>query len=330
MNKFILQKSFICVGLQSIYLLCTSNIYQIKTYFSIIVFCIMHLFAIAQSPTLQGVVGASMQLGSHTQRIGIRLGAWVFNSSVQINALCNAFYQRKSIGAPGNSWEIQIGTTAIAAFGNTIDRYANPSFYNDVFCAINKNYKISYTYKWYLDTRGTSQPTGTIGLHAQRFCLTVQNDGFAFNSFDQYRTGTFQLHYTDSLVNVGTNIVLWTGNTKNAVFVADKSAKTGSLDISKNKFGKYSAGLAFVSVGYALPYQQSAFVHLGVDDERVRNLFQNTLIHNSGMLHKVIPKINNLQIPMLDTMGYPYFNASQVIKKPKLYWQLGLNEVICY
>jgi Bacterial toxin 23 len=319
------------LGLQSIYLLCAYNIYQIKK--NIFIFSILLLlskpYIFAQNA--QGIIGVSTEFGSHYRRIGFKIGAWYPYKQIQCNTLAHFFYNAKSIGAPGKFWEMQVSASAIVAFGASNKLVFNSAFYNEQFSALQKDWKISYAYKMYFDTRGTTQQIGNIHLQYKNISLHVLNDGFAFTPFDEYRTGSFQMHYTDSMINIGANIMLWTGATKNPIAIEDTNTNYGSIDISKNKFGKYSAGLAYLSGAVALPYQQNMFVQVGVDDEHVRHLFQNKLVHNSKWVHKLLPTINDKQLPMLDANGFGVLDKKkQKIKPKKFYWQVGVGELIGY
>jgi hypothetical protein len=226
---------------------------------------------------------------------------------------------------------MQISSSLIFAFGNDNQLKFNPAFYNDQFSAIQKNWKISYAYKMYFDTRGTTQQIGNVHLQYKNISANLLNDGFAFTPFDEYRTGSFQLHYADSFINIGANIMLWTGATKKGIVIRDTNTRYGSIDISNNKFGKFSAGLAYLSAAFAMPYRQNIFMQCGSDDEHVRHLFQNKLIHNSKLVHTLLPTINDKVLPMLDVNGNGVLNRNnQKIKPAKLYWQLGVGEVVGY
>jgi hypothetical protein len=289
------------------------------------------ILQVANAQTLQAIIGVSTEFGSCYRRIGIKAGAWYPCQQIQINTLAHFFYCAKSIGAPGKFWELQVSGAALIAFGANNNLHFNPSFYNEQFSAIQKDWKISYAYKMFFDTRGTTQQIGNIQVQYKNMAANILNDGFAFTPFDEYRTGSFQIHYTDSLVNIGGNIMLWTGATKKGIVIVDTNTRYGSIDISNNKYGKFSAGLAYLSCAIALPYQQNAFVQCGIDDERVRQLFQNKLIHNSKLVHTFLPTINDKQLPMLDANGMGVLDTKiQKIKPIKLYWQLGAGEVIGY
>jgi Bacterial toxin 23 len=288
-------------------------------------------FCKLRAQQLQAVIGVNAEFGSNYRRIGLKLGAWYTYHQIQINMLSHFFYNAKSIGAQGKCWEMQCSGSAILAFGAKNNLQFNPSFFNEQFSAIQQDWKISYAYKMYFDTRGTTQQLGNIHLQYKQFSINSLNDGYAFTPFDEYRTGSFQIHYMDSFVHLGANIVLWTGATKNGIVVKDSISNFGSIDISKNKHGKYSAGLGYFSAAFALQYQQNIFAQIGVDDERIRNGVQNKMIHNSRLVHKVLPSINDKQLPMLDKNGNAFINKNvQQIKKRKVVYQIGINELLGY
>jgi hypothetical protein len=319
------------LGLQSIFLLCASNFYQIIKYFFFIIIVILatNTFAVAQKT--QGVIGLQVQLGSHFQKIGLQTGATLQYQFFQSNLLATTVYNFKSLGPKEKFLEAQLAAGIVLGFGKKYHQTMPISFFHENYNSITNDWKIAYAYKMYLDARGTSQPTGTIALQYQRWTIVSQNDGFAFNPLDEFRTGTFQLFYTDSLVRLGGNIVLWTGASKNGIVIKDSLSRKLLYDITNNKYGSFSAGLAYLSAAYALPFRQHVFVQIGVDNEKIRNFFQNQMIHNNKWIHKLVPKINDKEILMLDKNGIAFRkNSNQILKPKKAFWHIGCNGPLAY
>jgi hypothetical protein len=151
-----------------------------------------------------------------------------------------------------------------------------------------------------------------------------ENDLFAGQGRDRFRTGKLQLVYIDSVQIASMNIKIWTGETRGAKLVDDiyGNTKKGYRDLSETKFGRFSNGI--FSVSYHRVYELTSFgLELGIDDERIRHVFQNRLIH--GLPYKKQEqRVINRNLPMLDSNGLPYLDKeNQTLRRRKLVMMVG-------
>ena len=73
-------------------------------------------------------------------------------------------------------------------------------------------------------------------------------------------------------------------------------------------------------------YSHQAFVQGGIDDEGIRHLFQNKLMHDMKFIPSKWEHMNNPHIPMLQPDGTAYlFKTGQLVRKPKPFFEIGLN-----
>lgn len=188
--------------------------------------------------------------------------------------------------------------------------------------------QVGYAYVYYWDQFRTSQASGIFRLKVNSFHYQIENDYFAFQDEDRYRTGAFYIGFKIKenwfyIKNLG-----YTGNPYPTGYQkiedSDFQSKYGYMDMNRAPHGDRSLGV--ISLGWAsksIKNYQLAF-EAGIDAEQIRNLFQNVLIHDSRWL-------KNPHIPMLDTENKPYiYSPEQSIRKPKLYLQLFLNDYFLY
>jgi hypothetical protein len=271
-------------------------------------------------------------IGSHRTELGFSVGNYAIAGDVQVNTCGKFVYCFRNIGKRKNFWQATLQGGLLVGFGNDWQSIINKQFLSVEKSMLPKKNSIGYVYSYYADSKGTSQATATICLQHQHWQLFSENDGFAFLPFDRYRTGSFVVCYTDSLIGAAAQVLLWTGATQKGTRVHTSVVKNkyGLLDISKNKYGKTSAGLLFGSFGYALPMGQNIYCQTGIDAEKIRQFFQNKLIHDNAIVHALHASNQNAQISMLDTAGNAYLQKTQVVKKQKFYWQLGTGNFISY
>lgn len=188
--------------------------------------------------------------------------------------------------------------------------------------------QLGYAYIYYWDQFGTSQANGIFRLKVNSFHFQIENDFFAFQDEDRYRTGAFYMglqikenwFYIKNLGYTGDPYAEGVPKIEGTDF----QSKWGYMDMSKAPLGDRSLGV--ISAGWASKsfnnYQIA--VEVGIDAEQIRNFFQNILIHDSKWLQ-------NPHIPMLDTEYMPYiYLAEQSIRKPKPYLQIFLNDFFLY
>lgn len=195
--------------------------------------------------------------------------------------------------------------------------------------------QVGYAYVYYWDQFETSQASGIFRLKVGAFHYQIENDFFAFQQKDRYRTGSFYMGWQIKnhwfyIKNIG-----YTGDpyAEDVPWIKDSNfpSKYGYTDMSKAPTGDKSLGV--LSLGWAsnlLKYNQLA-VEVGIDAEQIRNYFQNRLVHDSKWLNNPQKGVTNPHIPMLDTQDKPYlYLPSQSIRKPKPYLQVFFNDFFTY
>ncbi len=199
--------------------------------------------------------------------------------------------------------------------------------------------QVGYAYVYYWDQFGTSQASGIFRLKLHNFHYQIENDFFAFQSKDRYRTGAFYIAWQIKdhwiyLKNLG-----YTGDPYDAgvprINDPNFPAKWGYTDMRKAPMGNKSLGV--LCLGWAIgnqhkilqPYQLA--FEAGIDAEKIRNYLQNRLIHDSKWINNPKRGTTNPHIPMLDAEGKPYIYAPhQAIRKPKPYVQVFVNDFFLY
>jgi hypothetical protein len=195
----------------------------------------------------------------------------------------------------------------------------------------NQQFGLAYNYIWYLDNIGSSQRSGAFGLFIEKTRFYFENDIFAGQGSDRFRTGYVFVQYSHTEIiqdrtqlfhfQLGTSI--WTGDTRNTATKFDSITQCNYKDLSSNRFGKTSHGVLFLGISQQVDPIINIGVKVGIDSELVRNSFQNQLFHNL----KFIPskKINRTaNYPMLDLAGMPTFNKN-LRRKDKLFLITGVN-----
>jgi hypothetical protein len=298
-------------------------------------FCFIGFFVmnscITTAQNVNSSIQVSFQYGSHYKRIGASVGFWGLQNAVQINTNLQSYYHWQGIGPKGNFFETKASAALWLGFGGKFNTNMLSNFYNELQNNIASQIKIGYAYNAYWDTRGSSQNTGAIALEYQHIKVFSENDGFAFLPFDRFRTGSFHVVYEDSVQRIGLHTALWTGETKGAPTQQAKQTRYGIKNNSKLLYGNTSAGLLFASYARRLPQGMNGFVQCGIDHEKVRNFFQNKLIHDNKIVHALNPKNKNPHIPMIDENGNAITDATkQKIRKGKLFWSVGIGERMAF
>ncbi len=206
-------------------------------------------------------------------------------------------------------------------------------FISSVSNQTGKKYNIAYSYNIYRNKIGTSQQTGILGFGFGKWQLISENDIFAEQATDKFRTAGLKLKYNYKEFSFAINITLWTGNSKNAPTLSDSTfkARHGYKDMSNAPYGKVSAGILSFEAQYAPPYYQSLKLSSGIDSEKVRNTIQNKLIHDMYFIPEKINKAKNPHMPMISEDGDLYlYKKNQKIRKPKYYFKFAANDAIFY
>lgn len=276
--------------------------------------------------------GISINIGTHFQRIGLMVQGYYFNSFVQSNAGVQAYYNFKTLGPKVKSWEVVPNIGAHIYWGSQEEELFNPDF-STISIQSMSPYAFGYSFKYYWDTKGTSQPSGLITVNIQNVIFSTENDIFVMAGEDKYRTGSLTLQYHNDMFAFYVTSLMWTGarNKTKLIKSSDYPAPFGYLNVSESKYGKISHGTLAIGARYSMNYNQTASAEIGFDSERIRHFFQNKVIHDMPMFPKKWNKADNPHYPMLKEDGNPYlFKEGDKLRKTKFYFQTGLNQPIFY
>lgn len=273
-------------------------------------------------------VGISATIGTHINQFGIKVQGYYTYQFVQINAGNQLRFTSNGLGGRTNYITNRINTGLVLMGGK---RSLEPFLIMDGLTHQTKyEYALAYNYLWYFDNIGTSQRSGGFGLHAQQFYILMENDLFAGQGRDRFRTGFTNIGYHDKRFNVSINTKLWTGETRGTetLNLTENPYPGGYKDLRNSPFGKTSHGIISVNFDYQLFYGNSASASIGFDSEFIRNGLQNKLIHNKTFSPKKW-RNPNPNYPMLDAAGNPTHEKEKV-RPTKFYFQAGLNRSLTY
>ncbi len=273
------------------------------------------------------IASFSFNIGSHLKRAGFALNYGLIYKFIQVAGRIDYHRNFLPIGAPIPGNELQLNFAIITA---TKKRKNSPPLKNFFYFNNLTKYKyaIGYSLNLYRDQIGTSQRTGTILLGLNNFLILSENDIFAQKAVDKYRTAAVKIALNTNYGLFAITSIMWTPETKNLPIIHDPSypARWGYKDFTKNKYGKYSAGIL------AFEYQNSLIrTSVGINSEWVRFFLQDKLIHDMYFVPKKWNKARNPHYPMLADNGEPYlFKKNQHVKPTEFFWLIGYNCSIFY
>lgn len=291
----------------------------------------------AHSFSMSGTVGIVVDIGLKINRLGIYTSGnllWARSSSnnnidMQLNVENRAYYCFNSFGPPKKRWEWQPAAGMVVCWGKK-DSTLNDWFYG---VAQNRTYRpfaIGYAYRIYADNINMGQYSGALSFQYKYWRLMVENDILAGKGSDKFRTGALRLTFQRQKWSFGLVNILWTCDHKGAKRVRDNSnypARYGYYDMSQNPWRAFSMGVLAFQVRYALPtYRQWLTANIGVDDERVRHIVQNKLIHDMPFVPNKWNKSRNPHVPMIaaDSTLYLY-KPDQRLRPTRLWLQSGID-----
>lgn len=259
----------------------------------------------------------SIQIGAPFSFIGLNSHIRYAQPHFELGVGFQSKFYYSGLGPKGSYFENRTQLDAKILWGKTTER--NPLFLSSFFNQSNKDFSLSYAYFLYWDTRNTSQNSGAWSTELGKMFIYFENDLFAGQGRDRFRTGTLQFIYRDSMNLFSLNTRIWTGETRGAKAMSGDSyfANQGYKDLRDMLFGKFSNGIVSVSFFRALELTPIG-IEIGIDNEKVRNIFQNKLAHDlPRSVNK--NKLKNLHLPMLDQDGNPYTRKdAQMLRKPRL------------
>jgi hypothetical protein len=277
-------------------------------------------------------VGVQFTIGQPVKRLGLVLNTFYQNNWFQLNAEWQGHRNYASYGPDCKSWESRTSLGLIGAFGKRMEE-ANP-FVDVLFHQTGRSYAVGYTFHYYKDNKETTQGSGSIAIHIKDFYILTENDVLGSTvGKDNFRTGGLAVGYRYDKWLYELKTVLWTGQTRGehtktyrGEEAKDYPARWGYRDISESLYGKYSHGVLAARVQRVMPFGQTVYAGLGVDDERIRNFVQNKMMHDMYFCPPSWTTVRNIHFPMLDCDGSAYcYKHDQELKPMKLFYELGLN-----
>ncbi|MCG8574035.1 MAG: polymorphic toxin type 23 domain-containing protein [Flavobacteriales bacterium] len=278
--------------------------------------------------------GLSFSFGNKINRLGLQLSGYYNYGFAQANAQFVYYHNFRSIATRNKGSELQAGLGLELGFGRE-DSVRN------AFVGLGENnmqhiYSVGYSYMRYWDRLETSQAGGMFSVNIDDFRLLIENDLFGAGEGwrDHFRTGAFLIEYQYDLMRFSTAVVLWTGDYVGCKVVEDDTlypCRFGYRLQEGSKFGNRSAGLFSFRAEYLLPFNQRPRIDVGVDSEKVRNLFQNRLIHDQPFFPRSWIRRTPPHIPMLQEDGSQFlFREGQKVRPASFYYNLGLNNMPFY
>ncbi len=269
-------------------------------------------------------INLRLNFGTHINSLGLGVSGYWQDFFVQSNIQSNISFRLNDLGKRKHFWEWRNAFGLLLLGGKKdapIDFQLEGLNHQTKF-----RYGIGYNYIIYTDNMGTSQHSGSFGVHINQISVYHENDIFAGRVRDRFRTAHFHVSFRDSLYKVGIGIRLWTGETRNAPFTYRNigKMKAGFKILEELPYGKTSHGILYASGVYHLPYSQNAFVKVGIDSEEIRHFIQNRFIHDLIFLPDKFPR-HSSHYPRLDKNGCATFNKKER-RKDRFYFQIGTGE----
>jgi hypothetical protein len=347
----LLQKIPVSISFETgIFICCTSsnliNKQQLLINMKHFIFLFLFLFlgddAVAQNTNsiqLHLFGGLSCSFGTKVNKIGVTVGGALWYQYVQVNTQYYAYHCFNNLGPQGKRSETQLHLGILGAFGK-IDSLDN-AFFDALSNQTKRKYAVAYAYKIYNDKIGTSQKSGAIGFCFGKVRFITENDLLAGKGSDKYRTGAFLFDYTHNNWQFVLNNILWTSNPKAKGSHREKNnpnypSRFGYYNCEGTPFSQYSHGILAAQVKFVASSPTLLQLHpfdaqIGIDDERIRNLIQNKLIHDMPLVPRKWNKANNPHVPMIDANGKPYlYQPNQQIRFAKVFAEVGCNSSMFY
>lgn len=263
----------------------------------------------------------SASIGSHQHYYGIGAHAGLEYRSFLLTLGSDVSYRLKDLGQRNRFLESRSYLGASMVTGKyTSVRDLELGALNNYFSRENS---LGYAYIIYMDKAGTSQLSGAFRCEIKRHSLMLENDFFAGQGKDRFRTATLLYRYRELLWSGHLGVRLWTGEASGLQVkeMERLGRKQRYKDLSSNPFGKTSHGILYGGVQYALG-SQTLGVELGIDAEQVRNALQNQVAHAAVWHKRQASKA--VAYPMLDKLGNPTFDKTQV-RSNRAYFQLSIS-----
>lgn len=267
-----------------------------------------------------GTIGISMSVGTHNASVGLLLNGYYTDHFYQINTGTRFIFYKKALGERRKSWESRSVVGLVLLAGNE-DRLLDFEL-DGLNHQTQKNFGLGYNYIWYFDGQKSSQTSGGFGVHIHNLSMYHENDIFAGQGRDRFRTGQFHFSYQWDRFKIITGLQIWTGESRSAPLMQNPSKRDEKQyrDLRSTAFGRTSHGIIYGGLTGYFDFGQNATARIGVDSEKIRDLFQNKLIHDLGrFIRRPTP-----HYPMLDPNGFPTFDKDSA-RPIRPYLLLGTN-----
>ena len=279
----------------------------------------IHFIGFSQAVFLGIRISAS--IGSHHHFYGFGAPAGLEYGSFLLTLGSDVSYRVKDLGERAHFLESKsyIGTSLLLG-KNTSVRDIELGALNNYFSRENS---VGYAYIVYVDNARTSQRSGAVKAEFKRHSLMLENDFFAGQGKDRFRTAMLCYRYREALWSGHVGLRLWTGEVSGLPVKEFRYQGQTKYykDLSSNPYGRTAHGILYGGVRYAVS-SQNIGIDLGIDAEQVSNVMQNQLAHSAIWHRRKVSKA--VSYPMLNTLGYPTFEEGQV-KKPCAYFQFLIS-----
>ena len=267
-------------------------------------------------------IGIATQFGTHINQIGFKIQGYYHQNIIQLNFGSQLNFSFEDIGDRTNFLQSRnnIGIVILGGRQNGIPNIILEGLNHQTLF----QNAIGYNYVFYLDRKGCSQNSGGMAIHLSQFSFLIENDFFAGQGKDRFRTSFTKIAYHTEFWNLSLNTILFTGETGGVLKTNDHLYPATYKNLSESPYGRKSHGIVEFQFDYLLLYGNVGNFILGLDHEKIRNALQNKLMHDKKFVPKKIRRTNP-HYPMLNTNGVPYFMDSQPIKPIALKVQTGLN-----
>lgn len=269
--------------------------------------------------------GLVLNFGSHETSIGVFGKAFVGFDYAQLNVGNTFKWNLFNLGKRKLFYENRAYFGAALMVGK--DKAYTDFELDGLAHQTQKDFAVSFNYLIYTDNAGTSQLSGAWGLYLRNVQLRFENDVFAGQARDRFRTGILTISYRNSWYKLNAGLSIWTGETRGSTWekLAGEKMPSGYRSLEDLPYGKTSHGIIYVGGQFLMPIGNNHYsVKVGIDSEHFRHFFQNRLIHDLSLLPKKV-KRNTPHYPRLDEDGCPTFERNSV-RKTVPFIQFGLNE----
>lgn len=277
-------------------------------------------------------VGLAFSFGTHVNRLGIHAGGYMNYGQLQLNITSKCYYNFQSYALKNKTPEIQVGIGGVLGVGRK-DSIVNAFIGLSESNMYNRG-ALGYSFLYYWDWQGTSQAAGVVMANFDNLTVLMENDLFGnfVKQEDRYRTGALAIEYQYQRTKIGLNAMFWTHDYKDCNVVrnadTDKWSRYGYYKDDNVKSRNASLGILSVYGKQWLPYNQELRMDIGLNSEKIRNAFQNKLIHDQPMMPEKLVWRKPSHIPMLTTNGEQYlFQKAQVVKPSEFYFNISGNSL---